>query len=66
MPMRNTTLRGSYVGSLEEMKELIHLLQNRPSSTMKFHRYPMSNLNEALEELRAGRVSGRLLAIAGE
>jgi alcohol dehydrogenase, propanol-preferring len=63
LPMRNLTLRGSYVGTLAEMQELLDLLQRRPLLKVPLERRPMSALNEALEDLAAGRVAGRVLAM---
>ncbi|MGI4812722.1 MAG: alcohol dehydrogenase [Janthinobacterium lividum] len=67
MPMRNITLRGSYVGSVAEMQALLALLQEQGvESPVKLERRPMSSVNDALDELARGQVAGRLLAIAGQ
>ncbi|ABF12404.1 alcohol dehydrogenase [Cupriavidus metallidurans] len=67
LPMRNVTLRGSYVGSVEEMRALLDLLQEKgKGSPVNLKSLPMSAVNEALEELAQGRVAGRLLAIPGQ
>ncbi|WP_232232602.1 zinc-binding dehydrogenase [Cupriavidus sp. amp6] len=67
LPMRNVTLRGSYVGSVEEMRALLDLLQEKgKGSPVNLKSLPMSSVNEALEELARGRVAGRLLAIPGQ
>lgn len=67
LPMRNVTLRGSYVGSVDEMQSLLTLLQERESvSPVQLQTLPMSLVNDALDELARGHVAGRLLAIAGQ
>jgi len=62
LPMRNLTVRGSYVGSLAEMVELIALLQASPVPTLPLHERAMSQINEMLADLAAGKVSGRVVA----
>jgi alcohol dehydrogenase, propanol-preferring len=64
LPMRNLTLRGSYVGTLAEMEDLLALLQRRPLLKVPLEQRPMSALNQALADLAAGRVAGRLLVTA--
>jgi len=65
LPMRNVTLRGSYVGSLDEMKSLLALLEEQEIvSPVKLQKRPMSQANEALDDLARGRIAGRVLAVA--
>lgn len=64
LPMRNITLRGSYVGSLQEMKDLLSLLNQAPVMKVPLFRRPMSDINAALADLAAGHVPGRLVAMA--
>ncbi|MGT2477536.1 zinc-binding dehydrogenase [Paraburkholderia terrae] len=66
LPMRNIELKGSYVGTLEEMRDLLALLQREPLLSVPLTTYPMSQINDALGALATGKVVGRLLAIAGE
>ncbi|MFM0387642.1 alcohol dehydrogenase [Paraburkholderia dipogonis] len=65
LPMRNVTLRGSYVGSLEEMGALLKLMQRSTPQHLpvRLHARPMSSINEALGELSAGHVLGRVVAV---
>jgi D-arabinose 1-dehydrogenase-like Zn-dependent alcohol dehydrogenase len=62
LPMRNITLRGSYVGSLAEMRELLALLQQQPLLNVPLFQVPMAELNERLDEMRAGKLIGRAIA----
>jgi alcohol dehydrogenase, propanol-preferring len=66
LPMRNIALKGSYVGTLQEMRDLLALLQREPLLHVPISTWPMSQLNDALGALGAGKVVGRILAIAGE
>ena len=63
LPMRNITLRGSYVGSLQEMGDLLALLQKSPVLDVPLDQRPMEQINDALADLAAGKVSGRVVAI---
>jgi D-arabinose 1-dehydrogenase-like Zn-dependent alcohol dehydrogenase len=64
LPMRNLTLRGSYVGSLQEMRELLALAQREPVLRVPILPRPMAQLNDALAELESGRAHGRIVALA--
>nr|WP_315593224.1 alcohol dehydrogenase [uncultured Cupriavidus sp.] len=67
LPMRNITLQGSYVGTVDEMRLLLALIQEREiSSPVKLQVRPMSMVNDALDDLAQGKVSGRLLAVPGQ
>jgi D-arabinose 1-dehydrogenase-like Zn-dependent alcohol dehydrogenase len=63
LPMRNVTLRGSYVGTLQEMRELLMLLEHEPIFRVPIFPSPMSEINERLEDLRTGRLFGRAIAM---
>ena len=63
LPSRNITLRGSYVGSLAEMQELLVLAQSGSMDGIPIFPRPMARINAALEELSGGRVQGRIVAI---
>ncbi len=59
--IRALTVRGSYVGSLIELKELIELVKTGKVAPMPVETVPMAQANAALERLRAGHVNGRLV-----
>lgn len=61
LPMRNLCLRGSYVGSLAEMRELLDLMQRGSVPHVPTQRRPLEQANAALDDLAAGRVGGRVL-----
>ena len=60
-PMRAMTLQGSYVGSLTEMKELLDLVQDKGLPPFPISMRPLAEVNAALDELRAGKVIGRVV-----
>jgi alcohol dehydrogenase, propanol-preferring len=60
-PMRAMTVQGSYVGSLPEMKELLELVRAKGIPPIPSRTRPLSEVNEALNDLRAGKVIGRVV-----
>ena len=62
LPMRNLTLRGSYVGTLAEMRELLALMQRHEAGPVHLSTRPMREINEMLTDLRNGRITGRVVA----
>jgi D-arabinose 1-dehydrogenase-like Zn-dependent alcohol dehydrogenase len=62
LPLRNLTLRGSYVGTLAEMHELLALAQTRQIHTVPLTVRPLADINDVLNDLRQGRVIGRVVA----
>jgi D-arabinose 1-dehydrogenase-like Zn-dependent alcohol dehydrogenase len=63
--LRALTLRGSYVGNLGELRELIELVKQGRVKPMPVEAVPMAEVNSALERLRAGHVNGRLVLARG-
>jgi D-arabinose 1-dehydrogenase-like Zn-dependent alcohol dehydrogenase len=61
VPPRLLTIRGSQVGTLAEMHELMALARAGRVPPIPVRTLPMSSANEALAELRAGTVVGRLV-----
>ncbi len=60
-PMRAMTIQGSYVGSLPEMKELLELVGRTGAPPVPLHERPLEDANAALNELKAGKVVGRVV-----
>ncbi len=60
-PMRAMTIQGSYVGSLPEMKELLELVSRTGAPPVPLHERPLEDANDALNELKAGKVVGRVV-----
>jgi D-arabinose 1-dehydrogenase-like Zn-dependent alcohol dehydrogenase len=63
LPIRQVTLRGSYVGSLQELQELVAIMQARPVQTVPVATRPMAEVNAILADLEAGRVVGRTVMV---
>ena len=61
LPLKAATIMGSYVGSLAEFTDLMHLARSGVLPPMPVHMRPLSDANAALDELRAGRVHGRII-----
>lgn len=52
---------GSYVGNLQELKEVVALAKKRKLRSAPVETRPAERANEALEDLKAGRVLGRVV-----
>lgn len=63
LPTRNLTLRGSYVGSLDDLKALIRFAQERRLPAIPVATRPMSEINTVLDDLNAHRVVGRVVVL---
>jgi alcohol dehydrogenase, propanol-preferring len=61
LPLRAITLQGSYVGSLTEMAELLDLVRRKGAPDLPVGTRPLAAVNEALADLKAGKVVGRLV-----
>ncbi|NUZ07706.1 alcohol dehydrogenase [Piscinibacter koreensis] len=63
LPMRNLRLLGSYVGSLREFTELLALLNRPEVKTVTVQGRPIAEINDIFEDIRLGRVAGRVMAL---
>ena len=52
---------GSYVGNLQELKEVVALAKKKKLKPMPVETRPAAQANAALEDLKAGRVAGRVV-----
>ena len=59
--MRATTLRGSYVGSQSDLAELLELVNRTGMPPVPIRTRPLADVNEALNDLRAGKIVGRVV-----
>ena len=62
-PMRAMAIQGSYVGSLTDMKELLDLVRRTGLPAVPLATRPLSEVNAALNDLRAGKVVGRVVVM---
>ena len=63
LPLRGMGLRGSYVGSLPELKELVALAQRNTLKPIKVTRRKLPEASAALSDLKAGKVVGRVVLV---
>ena len=57
------TLQGCYVGNLAELRELVDLVRAHGLPSLPLDRRPLGQANQALDDLRAGRVLGRVVLV---
>jgi propanol-preferring alcohol dehydrogenase len=63
IPMRPLTLQGSYVGTLDELRELVALVRRTGMKPIPVRRRPLAEANAAMQELIAGKVVGRTILV---
>ena len=61
MVFLNHTFQGSYLGSLDEVTELITLVQDGKIQLAKVETRPLDQITHILEELEAGQIVGRVV-----
>jgi D-arabinose 1-dehydrogenase-like Zn-dependent alcohol dehydrogenase len=61
IPMRALTIQGSYVGSVPETAELMELVRRTGLPPVPVATMPLSEVNGVMQQLRAGKVNGRLV-----
>lgn len=61
IPMNARIIQGSYVGSLQEMGELMALVRDGKIAPISIEERPLSQATQALADLKAGRVNGRIV-----
>ena len=59
LPLRAIALNGSYVGSLEELRELVDLARAGHIQPVPLETRPLDAAQATLDDLRAGRIRGR-------
>ena len=58
---RALSIVGSYVGDLQELKEVVALAKKKKLKPLPVETRPANQVNASLEELKAGRVLGRIV-----
>ena len=61
LPQKAMTVRGSHVGNLSQLRTIIDMVRAGKIKQMPIERRPLSGINQAVEDLEAGRVSGRIV-----
>lgn len=62
-PLRPMCIRGSYVGNLAELKELVVLANSGRLRLVPVTRRPLAEAYDALMTLKAGKVDGRIVLV---
>jgi alcohol dehydrogenase, propanol-preferring len=65
MAIRAMTVQGSYVGTPQDLRDLVRLAQERSLPPIPVATVPQSQANDALMRLRDGKVTGRIVLRAG-
>lgn len=65
LPMNARTIHGSYVGTLQEMGELMELVRTGKIAPIEIHERPLADAFAALQDLKAGKVRGRQVLVNG-
>ena len=60
-PMKALTIQGSYVGSLNEIADLLQLLNRKGAPDVPVATRPLDQVNAALNDLRDGKIVGRVV-----
>lgn len=60
-PMKALTVQGSYVGSLPEIAELLGLVNRKGAPDVPVATRPLDQVNAALNDLRDGKIIGRVV-----
>jgi len=63
-PIKAMTIEGTLTGTLAQARELIALLRTGTSATIPISERPMAQAQAALDDLRAGKVAGRVVLTA--
>ncbi|WP_373086269.1 alcohol dehydrogenase [Sneathiella sp.] len=61
LPLMMRTIQGSYVGTLEEMHELMELVRAGKIAPIPYEVRPLDEVNNALMDLKAGKAKGRIV-----
>ncbi len=61
IPMNARIIQGSYVGSLQEMAELMALVRAGRIAPIRIEERPLSQATQALADLKAGKAQGRIV-----
>ena len=59
IPLRGFTITGAYTGSFNDLVELVNLAKTGAMKSVVNRTYKLDDANQALEDLRAGKIVGR-------
>jgi D-arabinose 1-dehydrogenase-like Zn-dependent alcohol dehydrogenase len=61
LPQKYLTVRGSYVGNCNDLRELIALVKAGKVKEIPVSSRPLSEVSETLDDLKAGKITGRVV-----
>ena len=61
LPQKAMTVRGSHVGNSPQLRRLIDMVRAGKVKQMPIERRQLSGINQAVEDLKKGRVTGRIV-----
>jgi D-arabinose 1-dehydrogenase-like Zn-dependent alcohol dehydrogenase len=61
LPQKYLTIRGSYVGSCRDLRELIELVRTGKVKEIPVSSRPLSEVSQTLDDLKAGNITGRVV-----
>jgi D-arabinose 1-dehydrogenase-like Zn-dependent alcohol dehydrogenase len=61
LPQKYLTIRGSYVGSCRDLRELIALVKTGKVKEIPVSSRPLSEVSQTLDDLKAGNITGRVV-----
>lgn len=59
LPMRALTLEGTYVGTLQELRDLMALVREQHIPAPPIVKHRLDDVQQVLDDLRAGKIAGR-------
>ncbi|MEX0962510.1 MAG: alcohol dehydrogenase [Pseudohongiellaceae bacterium] len=66
LPMNARIIQGSYVGTVQDMTELMELVRAGKIAPIDIQERPLSEVTAALSDLKAGKVKGRQVLVTGQ
>ncbi|MBV1908443.1 MAG: alcohol dehydrogenase [Kangiellaceae bacterium] len=66
LPLKAITISGSFVGSTQDMKEMMELVHAGKINPIKITQRPLSQAHQTLKDLQQGKVVGRVVLTPGE
>ncbi len=61
LPQKYLTVRGSYVGNCTQLRELIELVKSGKVKDIPVTSRPLSEASQTLDDLKAGKITGRVV-----
>ncbi len=61
LPQKALTVRGSHVGDSSQLRAIIDMVRAGKIKQMPIERRPLSEINQAMDDLEAGKVTGRIV-----